>query len=73
MQSAEQHQTGSTHNQQTSSSSQGKSKNLGILLELIKFIRPYQWKVIAALVALVFTASLTLSVGQGVRLSLIHI
>ncbi|MFN3016047.1 ABC transporter ATP-binding protein/permease [Vibrio coralliilyticus] len=68
MQSAEQHQTGSTLNQQTSSSSQGKSKNLGILLELIKFIRPYQWKVIAALVALVFTASLTLSVGQGVRL-----
>lgn len=68
MQSAEQHQTGSTHNQQTSSSSQGKSKNLGILLELIKFIRPYQWKVIAALIALVFTASLTLSVGQGVRL-----
>ncbi|NUW69332.1 ABC transporter ATP-binding protein/permease [Vibrio coralliilyticus] len=68
MQSAEQHQTDSTPNQQTSSSSQGKSKNLGILLELIKFIRPYQWKVIAALVALVFTASLTLSVGQGVRL-----
>ncbi|WP_281629396.1 ABC transporter ATP-binding protein/permease [Vibrio sp. St2] len=68
MQSAEQHQTGSTLNQQTSSSSQGKSKNLGILLELIEFIRPYQWKVIAALVALVFTASLTLSVGQGVRL-----
>ncbi|ANW26971.1 ABC transporter ATP-binding protein [Vibrio coralliilyticus] len=68
MQSAEQHQTSSTLNQQTSSSSQGKSKNLGILLELIKFIRPYQWKVIAALVALVFTASLTLSVGHGVRL-----
>ncbi|NOH60883.1 ABC transporter ATP-binding protein/permease [Vibrio sp. RE88] len=68
MQSADQHQTGSTPNQQTSSSSKGKSKNLGILLELIKFIRPYQWKVIAALVALVFTASLTLSVGQGVRL-----
>ncbi|ERB66510.1 ABC transporter ATP-binding protein/permease [Vibrio coralliilyticus OCN008] len=68
MQSADQHQTGTTPNQQTSSSSQGKSKNLGILLELIKFIRPYQWKVIAALVALVFTASLTLSVGQGVRL-----
>ncbi|MCG9681389.1 ABC transporter ATP-binding protein/permease [Vibrio sp. Isolate23] len=68
MQSAEQHQTGSTPDQQTSSSSKGKSKNLGILLELIKFIRPYQWKVIAALVALVLTASLTLSVGQGVRL-----
>ncbi|MCG9677616.1 ABC transporter ATP-binding protein/permease [Vibrio sp. Isolate24] len=68
MQSAEQRQTGSTPDQQTGSSSQGKSKNLGILLELIKFIRPYQWKVIAALVALVLTASLTLSVGQGVRL-----
>ncbi|MDA0118078.1 ABC transporter transmembrane domain-containing protein [Vibrio sp. T11.5] len=68
MQSSEQHQAGATPNQQISSSSQGKSKNLGILLELIKFIRPYQWNVIAALVALVFTASLTLSVGQGVRL-----
>ncbi|NRB65978.1 MAG: ATP-binding cassette domain-containing protein [Vibrio sp.] len=68
MQSSEQHQAGATPNQQISSSSQGKSKNLGILLELMTFIRPYRWKVVAALMALIVTASLTLSVGQGVRL-----
>ncbi len=45
-----------------------KSKNLTILWELIAFIRPYRWQVSAALLALVFTASLTLSVGHGVRL-----
>ncbi|MGF1749692.1 ABC transporter ATP-binding protein/permease [Vibrio cionasavignyae] len=47
---------------------QTKSKNLGILFELMAFIRPYKWKVIAALIALIFTASLTLSVGHGVRI-----
>ncbi|MDN3612358.1 ABC transporter ATP-binding protein/permease [Vibrio ostreicida] len=49
------------------SESDTKRKNLGILIELAHFIRPHKWKVIAALIALVFTASLTLSVGQGVR------
>ncbi|WP_345791566.1 ABC transporter ATP-binding protein/permease [Vibrio amylolyticus] len=44
-----------------------KGKNLGILFELVKFIQPYKGKVLAALVALIFTASLTLSVGHGVR------
>ncbi|EDL55450.1 putative ATP-binding/permease fusionABC transporter [Vibrio mediterranei AK1] len=48
--------------------SRAKSKNLGILLELVNFIRPYQAKVFAALVALIFTAGLTLSVGHGVRI-----
>ncbi|KOO16746.1 ABC transporter ATP-binding protein [Vibrio xuii] len=43
-------------------------KNLGILLELLKFIKPYRVKVGAALVALIFTASLTLTVGHGVRI-----
>lgn len=43
-------------------------KNLGILLELLKFVRPYRNKVIAALVALICTAALTLSVGHGVRI-----
>jgi ATP-binding cassette subfamily B protein len=51
-----------------SSQARAKSKNLAILLELLQFIRPYKWKVIAALIALVFTASLTLSVGHGVRI-----
>lgn len=43
-------------------------KNLGILFELLKFIKPYRVKVGAALVALIFTASLTLTVGHGVRI-----
>lgn len=43
-------------------------KNLGILFELLKFIKPYRLKVGAALVALVATASLTLTVGHGVRI-----
>ncbi|WP_039958292.1 ABC transporter ATP-binding protein/permease [Vibrio sinaloensis] len=47
---------------------QDKSKNLAILLELTAFIRPYKLKVSAALLALIFTASLTLSVGYGVRI-----
>ncbi|NNN90772.1 ABC transporter ATP-binding protein, partial [Vibrio sp. 2-2(9)] len=39
-----------------------------ILLKLNTFIAPYKWRVAAALVALVATASLTLSVGYGVRI-----
>ncbi|MEI8634060.1 ABC transporter transmembrane domain-containing protein [Vibrio sp. PP-XX7] len=45
-----------------------KSKNIGILFELVTFIRPYTGKVLTALVALVLTAALTLSVGHGVRI-----
>ncbi|WP_414931183.1 ABC transporter ATP-binding protein/permease [Vibrio europaeus] len=48
--------------------SEVKKKNLGILLELLRFIKPYRLKVAAALIALIVTASLTLSVGQGVRI-----
>ncbi len=51
-----------------SEASTGKNKNLAILLELGRFIAPYKLKVAAALLALVFTAGLTLSVGHGVRL-----
>ncbi|WP_239502549.1 ABC transporter transmembrane domain-containing protein [Vibrio astriarenae] len=42
--------------------------NLHILLELVRFVRPYRSSVLAAMFALVFTAVMTLSVGQGVRL-----
>ncbi|MGF1885861.1 ABC transporter ATP-binding protein/permease [Photobacterium profundum] len=52
----------------TSSQPNAKGKNLSILFELVMFIRPYKGKVLAALVALIFTASLTLSVGHGVRI-----
>jgi ATP-binding cassette, subfamily B, bacterial len=45
-----------------------KGKNLGILFKLVMFIRPYKGRVSAALIALIFTASLTLSVGHGVRI-----
>ncbi|MBW3696045.1 ABC transporter ATP-binding protein/permease [Vibrio sp. T187] len=45
-----------------------KGKNLTILFELFQFVRPYKAKVAAALVALIFTAALTLSVGHGVRI-----
>ncbi len=48
--------------------SKTKAKNLGILFELAKFVQPYRGRVAAALIALVFTAALTLSVGHGVRI-----
>ncbi|NKJ67172.1 ABC transporter ATP-binding protein/permease [Vibrio chemaguriensis] len=48
--------------------SRKNNKNLSILLKINTFIAPYKWRVAAALVALVATASLTLSVGYGVRI-----
>lgn len=45
-----------------------KSKKISILLELIQFIRPYKSQVLAAFIALLFTAGVMLSVGQGVRM-----
>ena len=44
------------------------AKRLSILLDLMRFIRPYKAYVLAAIVALVFTAAVTLMLGQGVRL-----
>ncbi|TKB47442.1 ABC transporter ATP-binding protein/permease [Thalassotalea mangrovi] len=43
-------------------------KQLGILTQLLKFVRPYRRRVIAALIALLFTAVVMLFVGQGVRM-----
>ncbi|OED71336.1 ABC transporter ATP-binding protein [Vibrio splendidus ZS-139] len=45
-----------------------EKKSLSILFELSKFIQPYKGRVLVALLALIFTASLTLSVGHGIRL-----
>ncbi|KGJ92710.1 ABC transporter ATP-binding protein/permease [Colwellia psychrerythraea] len=45
-----------------------KNKKISILLELIQFIHPYKSQVIAAFIALLFTAGVMLSVGQGVRM-----
>jgi len=44
------------------------SKNMAIVAELIQFIRPYKLCVLLAVVALIFTAAVMLSVGQGVRM-----
>ncbi|QDP02174.1 ABC transporter ATP-binding protein/permease [Thalassotalea sp. PS06] len=44
------------------------SKRLSILFELVQFVRPYSGRLIAAMVALIFTAGVMLSVGQGVRM-----
>lgn len=46
-----------------------KSKaNLGVLTKIGPFLRPYRWRMVAASLALVFTAAVTLSIGQGLRL-----
>lgn len=43
------------------------SKNLSILLNLLVFVRPYKKRAFAALAALILTAAMTLSIGQGLR------
>ncbi len=44
------------------------SRNIRVLNSMLGFIRPYRWQVLGAFLALVFTALLTLSLGQGLRL-----
>ena len=52
----------------TATLNNAQNKNVSILLKLIQFIRPYQSRVFSALIALIFTAAVMLSVGQGVRM-----
>jgi len=42
--------------------------NLGILLQITPFLRPYRARIVAASLALMFTAAVTLSIGQGLRI-----
>lgn len=44
------------------------SRNIGSLKQMLRFLRPYLPQLIAAAIALIATASVTLSVGQGLRL-----
>lgn len=44
------------------------SPGLGVLVKIMGFVRPYRWQVAAATLALIFTALVTLSIGQGLRL-----
>ncbi|WED28992.1 ATP-binding cassette domain-containing protein [Vibrio sp. DW001] len=61
-------QANDTRNAEISTStSNGETKKLTVLFELIRFIRPYKGRVVLALIALLFTAGIMLSVGQGVR------
>ena len=43
-------------------------RKLSTLLQLVQFMKPYRWTLVGAAVALVFTAAITLSMGQGVRI-----
>ena len=44
------------------------NKNLARLLPVLQFLKPYLGRIFFALLALVFTAGVMLSIGQGVRL-----
>jgi ATP-binding cassette, subfamily B, bacterial len=44
------------------------SRRLGSLKPALAFVRPYLWQVAFASIALVITAAVTLSIGQGMRL-----
>ncbi len=44
------------------------SRDLRKLRPVLRFLRPYRWAVLGATLALIVTASVTLSVGQGLRL-----
>ncbi|GAB3381841.1 ABC transporter transmembrane domain-containing protein [Spongiibacter taiwanensis] len=45
-----------------------KSSNIRVLGAMLRFLRPYRWQAGLASVALVCTAGITLSIGQGLRL-----
>ncbi|HSB97380.1 MAG TPA: ABC transporter transmembrane domain-containing protein [Spongiibacteraceae bacterium] len=38
------------------------------MTKILPFVRPYRWRMVAATVALIFTAGVTLSIGQGLRI-----
>lgn len=45
-----------------------KSRDIGVLRAMFKFLKPYRWQAVGASIALVCTAAVTLSIGQGLRL-----
>jgi len=44
------------------------SRNIKVMSSMMRFLKPYYWYVAAAVAALIFTAAITLSLGQGLRL-----
>jgi len=53
---------------QPTASQPATSKNFSVLRHLLRFLKPYLNRWLIAMVALVFTAGITLSVGQGLRI-----
>ncbi len=49
-----------------------RKKKLSTLFLLRDFVRPYKKQLVAAMAALIFTAAITLSVGQGIRMLIDH-
>ena len=49
-------------------SSRAKSKQLSNFLPAFRFLRPYKWRILLAGIALITTAGVSLSLGQGLRL-----
>ena len=45
-----------------------KSTNVGVLKAMMTFLRPYRWQMVGASLALICTAAITLSIGQGLRM-----
>jgi ATP-binding cassette subfamily B protein len=45
-----------------------RKRKLSTLLQLVQFMQPYRATLVAAAAALVFTAAVTLSIGQGLRI-----
>lgn len=44
------------------------SPNIRVLSSMLAFLKPYRWRVLAAAFALILTAGVTLSLGQGLRI-----
>jgi len=51
-----------------SQASRAKGRRLGSLVHMRQFLSPYRGRMVMALLALAFTATVTLSIGQGLRL-----
>ena len=49
-------------------SAQQPKASLGVLTKIFPYLRPYRWRIAAATLALIFTAIVTLSIGQGLRM-----
>lgn len=45
---------------------------IGLLRPALGFLRPYRWRVVAASLALIFTAGVSLAMGQGLRYLVDH-